>query len=331
MKKIFFYLVFAIPISFNIYSAEMNIVIDKKLTKKHLENIKDVLVKLDQKVINPFIHVVMVKTSDNEYRFKFQKIIDENLFIIKPLNDFNVSTVCPGVCKYSLIKLNAKEEFEIYYRNKPLRRNDRQKIYDELFGDVKVRYGASGSVAINGKQFPFLYNYGLSVNKVLSKKVFKNIMFSFSGGLEFDFIKTNLGALKLSYINESLKEATMMNFSVPYTIHFMPFSFLSMYAGFNFNVTFLPISNEFVDDSSGKSLSRVTSLTGGISSGFHGGMSLIFKQYIIDVRFSSYSFTISEDEEYEVLNGEETVLRNKLTKFYDSSIQQIHIGVGITF
>lgn len=330
MKK--FYLFFLISAFWGpSFSAEIELIKDQNLIKKYKENIKDVLIRLNETVSNPFLNILVVKPGDTEYRFKFQKDLSENLYLIKPLSDFIVDTVCPDKCSASVVKLNASEEFEIYFKNKPLRRNESEKVYDGLSGDVKVRYGFGGSLTIGSKSYPVLFDYGISINKVLVKNIFGNMMISFTGGLDFDFIKTDLSTLKLSYVNDNLEEASLINLSIPYSVHFMPFSFLSLYLGFNFNATHLPLENEVVDDSSGKDLNRKTSLSGSLSTGFHGGVGLIFGNYTMDFRITSFNFTISEDEEYQIVDGTSTETRYKVTKFYESSFQQMYLGVGVTF
>ena len=289
---------------------------------------KNIIFNINKNIVDKTLYVIGVQKEGELYKYKIEQKISDRVYILSPTSDFKSSEVCPEICSGSLLQLNPREEMEIYYKFRPLPANKNQEVFKNLFGKFFIQYGMAGTFSNDDVENSSVSSYGLNVELFLTKKYTKKFLYGFTSGLNIELNKVNFNKMKFSYIDENLDEATLINFSVPLSLHFMPIRFIDIFLGLDFNASLLTYTNETSDD---EGLSNMKSLNGGFSIGLHAGISILIDKYVFLGRISNYSIPMSENEDYEIKVNGQIVNRSREEKHYEISATQLFIGFGIKF
>ena len=114
----------------------------KVLKKKEGLNIskKEVLFNINHKITDKNKYVIGVKKNNETFKYKINKILDDDIYVLAPVNDFKSEAVCPKSCAGELLDLTLQEEMEIYYQFRPLPLTKNQQYYKKMLGVGKVRF-----------------------------------------------------------------------------------------------------------------------------------------------------------------------------------------------
>ena len=276
-------------------------------------------------------NLIVIRKGAEEYRFKIDQKTSDKEFIIKPIKDINVNEVCPKKCEFTLLALNPAEEFEIYYRLMVARFNEKENFFSNFDGVVSLKYSTTGEHSVNGFSAPMAYNFGISAENFIEKKFSKNVLYGFSAGIGVDISILDLSKISFNYIPEEMSETTFINFYAPYTFHFIPFKNIGIYAGVNLNATLTTYSNDQTVLEGDTELSRTSSLSGGLSLGYHGGVNIFWSNYLIQFNVHQYNFVITENLQYESLDSGTVSTYDRAAVDYDVSSTVISVGLGVSF
>ena len=276
-------------------------------------------------------NLIAIKKGAEEYRFKIDKRISDKEFIIRPIKDINVNEVCPKKCEFTLLELNPAEEFEIYYRLMVAKLNEKEKFFSSFDGVASLKYSTAGEHSVSGIVAPMAYNFGISAENFIQKKFSKNFLYGFSAGIGVDISILDLSKINFNYIPEKMTETTFINFYAPYTFHFIPFRNIGIYAGVNLNATLTTYSNDQTVLDGDTDLSRTSSLTGGLSLGYHGGVNIFLSNYLIQFNVHQYNFVITENLQYESLDSGKVSTYDRPAVDYDVSSTVISVGLGLSY
>ena len=310
--------------------ADLEMIVESrdKISKEIKLKPKNIIFKINKNIDDITLYIIGVKKEGELYKYKIDHKISDKIYVLFPISDFKSSEVCREICSGNLVQLNPNEEMEFYYKFRPLPLNNNQEVFKNLFGKVVIQYGMTGTFSNNDVENLAVSSYGLNVDLFLSKNYTKKFLFGLSSGLNIELNKVNFSKMKLSYIDESLDETTLVNFSVPLSFHFMPFRYIDIFLGGDFNASLLTYSNETSDD---KDLSNTKSLSGGFSFGLHAGINILLGKYVLSGRVSNYSIPMSENEDYEKQVNGQIVNRSREEKHYEINATQIFVGLGIKF
>ena len=288
------------------------------------------LMKPSEEIKIPKRKLLEIKKGNEVYRFRvFPQ--SEDVFKIIPVKDIKVQAICASKCQANSIDLNISESFKIYYANSESRLNKNQNFYKDFFGIGLLRSGIAGDVSIDGVAQKVVTDFSLSFEKFIYSSFSTWYLFGISTGLSISLINLDLTNHTYSYSDDLFNDVSLITLTVPVSFHFLPHRYFGIYGGINFNGSIIPQENEYVDENNGNNLNSTSSLSGGLSLGFHFGLNIPISNWIINAHFVSYESIFREDEEYQKMVNGVKVVQNRLTVEKPFKYQQIFIGLGINF
>ena len=290
-----------------------------------------ITVKSSQDLLDIKKFIYVIKKGREEYKFKIEKKLDKNEFVLKPVKDIKSQEICQKSCTGIPLKLSPIEEFEIYYRLMVPNLTNKEEFFSNFSGVAALKYSTAGAYSVGGKPVGLVYHYGMSAEKFIYKSYSKNILYGFSAGIGASMSILNLSNVNFNYIPEVMKETTVINIYAPYTFQFVPFKNVGFFGGINLNASITPYLNKQTSSVDDVELNRTASLTGGFALGYHAGINIFWKKYLIQLQAHQYNFTLTENLELEMLdNGSLTKSEMEPKNFVvDSMI--ISVGLGLSF